>query len=327
MTLCMNFEDLSVHKHMLGDRLRCLRFRRALFDLIKPGSTVLDVGAGTGLLSIFAAQAGARIVYAVERTNIAELARTIVAENGFAECVQVIQEDIADVVLPEPVDVVVSEFLGGCGLEENMLPAVILARDRWLKPSGHLIPSRVAVWLAPAYDDLLESDVRFWNARPYGVDLSCLGARTLLQVQPCRYNVLPQHILCAPQQLWDVDLNSISHEVSLQSFDASVRFVFQQSGRCNALAAWFEADLSKDNVLSNNPSLDYTHWGRWVMPIGSTLSVVTGEEMYVHFTIQPEQVGRSTARWHVQVGDYAFTSEDSTNGTLRTATPSNCPLD
>lgn len=58
---------------------------RALFE----GKTVLDVGAGTGILSIFCAQAGASKVYAVEASRTAELARQLVGENHFSDTVEV----------------------------------------------------------------------------------------------------------------------------------------------------------------------------------------------------------------------------------------------
>ena len=108
--------------------------------VVRPGDIVLDVGAGSGILSVFAARAGAARVYAVERTTIAVLAQELAAANGVAEIVQVIHGDVMDVELPERVDVIVSEWLGGFGIDEGMLAPVIAARDRWLKPGGVMIP-------------------------------------------------------------------------------------------------------------------------------------------------------------------------------------------
>ena len=115
---------------------------------VRPGDIVLDVGAGSGILSVFAARAGAARVYAVEETSIAVLAQDLVAANGVAEIVHVIQGDVLDIDLPERVDVVVSEWLGGFGIDEGMLVPVITARDRWLKPGGVMIPHSVTAWAA-----------------------------------------------------------------------------------------------------------------------------------------------------------------------------------
>ena len=125
---------------MICDRVRTEAFRRAIGTVVRPGDVVLDVGAGTGILSLFAAKAGAARVYAVERTTVAVLAQELAAANGVAEIVQVIHGDVMDIELPERVDVIVSEWLGGFGIDEGMLVPVIAARDRWLKPGGVMIP-------------------------------------------------------------------------------------------------------------------------------------------------------------------------------------------
>ena len=68
--------------------------------MVRPGDIVLDVGAGTGILSLFAARAGAARVYAVEQTSIAVLAQQLAAANGFDEIIHVIQGDILDLEPP-----------------------------------------------------------------------------------------------------------------------------------------------------------------------------------------------------------------------------------
>ena len=131
---------------MICDRVRTDGFRRAIESVVRPGDVVLDVGAGTGILSLFAARAGAARVYAVERTTVAVMAQELAAANGAADTVRVIHGDIMDIELPERVDVIVSEWLGGFGIDEGMLAPVVAARDRWLKPGGVMIPSSVTAW-------------------------------------------------------------------------------------------------------------------------------------------------------------------------------------
>ncbi|MBA0719251.1 hypothetical protein Golax_006948 [Gossypium laxum] len=97
---------------------------------------VLDVGTGSGILAIWSAQAGARKVYAVEATKMSEHARTLVQANNLQDIVEVIEGSMEEVVLPEKVDVIISEWMGYFLLRESMFDSVICARDRWLKPSG-----------------------------------------------------------------------------------------------------------------------------------------------------------------------------------------------
>ncbi len=88
------YAEFEVHRSMIMDRIRTEAFRRAIDSSVRPGDVVLDVGAGSGILSVFAAKAGAARVYAVEQTTIAALAEELAAANGVADVVQVIQADI-----------------------------------------------------------------------------------------------------------------------------------------------------------------------------------------------------------------------------------------
>ena len=85
------YAEFEVHRTMICDRVRTGAFRRAIDAVVRPGDIVLDVGAGSGILSVFAARAGAARVYAVERTPAAVLAAGLAAANGVAEIVRVIQ--------------------------------------------------------------------------------------------------------------------------------------------------------------------------------------------------------------------------------------------
>ena len=149
---------------------------------MRPGDVVLDVGAGSGILSMFAARAGAARVYAVEQTSIAVLAQELVAANRLSDVIEVIQGDVMDIEPPGRVDVIVSEWLGGFGIDEGMLVPVIAARDRWLKPGGIMIPGSVTAWTALVHDRYLEETVEFLRTNPYGLDLEDLIEKTVNEI-------------------------------------------------------------------------------------------------------------------------------------------------
>ena len=176
------YAEFEVHRTMICDRVRTEAFRRAIDSVVRPGDIVLDVGAGSGILSVFAARAGAARVYAVERTTVAVLAQELAAANGVAEIVQVIHGDVMDVELPERVDVIVSEWLGGFGIDEGMLVPVIAARDRWLKPGGVMIPRSVTAWAALVHDRYLGETVEFLRDNPYGLRLDDLVEKTVNEI-------------------------------------------------------------------------------------------------------------------------------------------------
>lgn len=142
---------------MIQDEKRTDAYREAIENnkhLIKD-KIVIDVGAGTGILSIFAARAGAKHVYAVEFSETAQLTKKIIAENGFSDKITVIKkkiEDVTDKDIPCKADVLISEWMGFCLLYEGMLDSVLDARDRFLKPGGHIFPNKSRIHLA-AIDD------------------------------------------------------------------------------------------------------------------------------------------------------------------------------
>lgn len=96
---------------------------------------VLDVGAGSGILSFFAAQAGACRVYAVEASSMANHAQTLVTANGLDHIIKVIPGKIEELTLPEQVDVIVSEPMGYMLINERMLETYLHAK-KFLKPGG-----------------------------------------------------------------------------------------------------------------------------------------------------------------------------------------------
>ncbi|MGH9857876.1 MAG: 50S ribosomal protein L11 methyltransferase, partial [Acidobacteriota bacterium] len=166
-----DYKQLWIHRLMLSDLVRGEAYRKGIESVVTPDSIVLDMGAGSGILSFFAAAAGAKKVYAIERTSIVDLTRELAKANGFLNRIEIIQSDVLDINLTEKVDVLVSEWLGPFGVDENLLYPLLVTRDKWMKPEGKILPEVVTAWMAPAYDPVLDSDMFFWQSRPYGFNL------------------------------------------------------------------------------------------------------------------------------------------------------------
>lgn len=115
---------------------------------------VLDIGCGTGILSIFAARAGAKHVYAIDNAEIAEYAREIVKRNKFDSTITIIKGKVEEIELPvEKVDVIISEWMGYFLLYESMLDTVLYARDKWLVPGGLIMPDKFHINIV-GFEDL-----------------------------------------------------------------------------------------------------------------------------------------------------------------------------
>lgn len=75
---------LQHQQNMLQDYVRTGTYYASILDnrVDFEGQAVCDVGAGSGILSLFAAQAGARVVYAVEASGMAQYASQLAAANA-----------------------------------------------------------------------------------------------------------------------------------------------------------------------------------------------------------------------------------------------------
>jgi tRNA/tmRNA/rRNA uracil-C5-methylase (TrmA/RlmC/RlmD family) len=141
-----SYSHFYIHEEMLKDKVRTNAYRNAIEGNREDfrDKIVLDIGAGTGILSIFAARAGAKHVYAVENAEIAYFAREIIKKNGLEDKITILKGKMEEVVLPVPeVDIIISEWMGYFLLYESMLDSVLWARDKYLnKKTGKMLPDR-----------------------------------------------------------------------------------------------------------------------------------------------------------------------------------------
>ena len=170
----------SIHETMIKDRIRTDAYRDFIYDhkhLFKD-KVVLDVGCGTGILSMFCAKAGARLVLAVDNSNIIDKAREIVFNNDLQDVVKCMKGKIEEISLPVPeVDIIISEWMGYCLLYESMLDSVIYARDNYLVAGGLMVPSHASLRIAPLADsELKASHIDFWRD-VYGFDMTAMLER------------------------------------------------------------------------------------------------------------------------------------------------------
>ncbi|KAJ9149295.1 Ribosomal protein arginine N-methyltransferase rmt3 [Pleurostoma richardsiae] len=202
----------DIHETMLKDTVRTDAYRDFIYGNkhLFAGKVVLDIGCGTGILSMFCAKAGAKQVIAVDKSAIIDKARENIFNNGLDGTITCLRGRIEDVVLPvDKVDVIVSEWMGYCLLYEAMLPSVIWARDRYLRAGGILAPSHATICVAPAADPEYVADtVTFWRD-VYGFDMKAMleGIYTEARVQ-----TMPEAAVCGTATNIPLDLYTVRAE-------------------------------------------------------------------------------------------------------------------
>ena len=294
------YDGIEVHNLLVTDEARTGAFRESILATVKPGDTVLDVGAGSGILSLFAAQAGASRVYAIERAQgAAALARRVVAANGLTAVINIIEADAANALLPEKVDILVSEWLGVYGVDENMLAPVLIARDRWLKPGGSMIPSKVTAWIAPVSHEAAKQATAL-HSRPYGLDLSPLAPFSLEQAIWLPKAVREDDLRAEPQQLWETNCATTSALDAARPHAAELKFRLKGSG-VNGLVTWFSAEMPGAASLSTGPARPATHWGQFLFPIANAHGLAEGDELAIGFHNVPGGQFGSHHIWASQI--------------------------
>ncbi len=272
--------SIDSYGEMINDPVRMDAYAAALARTVEPGSVVLDIGTGTGIMAMLAVRHGARHVYAIEYNDAVQTAREIARANGMADRITFIQDLSTRTSLPEPADVMVSDLRGILPLYDHHIPAIIDARARLLRPGGRQIPQRdrLMVAIASAPDVYRESYDKPWLDNAYGLDLR--AARPLV-VNTWTKQRFPPESLVVPPQVWaELDYTTIaSPDVA-----GTVRWTVERAAVAHGLVLWFDTVLWGTLGFSNAPACPKAIYGTAFFPWTEALSLAPGDEVAVDLT-------------------------------------------
>uniref|UniRef100_A0A182Q3L4 Histone-arginine methyltransferase CARMER n=1 Tax=Anopheles farauti TaxID=69004 RepID=A0A182Q3L4_9DIPT len=260
---------LSQQQNMMQDFVRTSTYQRAIYNNAPDfqNKIVLDVGAGSGILSFFAVQAGAAKVYAVEASNMAQYAQQLVSSNNLADKIIVIAGKIEEIELPEHVDVIISEPMGYMLYNERMLETYLHGK-KWLKPDGKMYPSRGDLHVAPFTDEALYMEqynkANFWMQTEFhGVNLVAL--RDAAMKEYFRQPIVDTFDIriCMAKSIRHTTNFLTADEKDLHRIQIDVEFHVLETGTCHGLAFWFDVEFAgscSQIWLSTSPTEPLTHW-------------------------------------------------------------------
>jgi len=276
---------LHTHLKMLADRHRMATYKKGIFENIRPGDIVADIGTGTGILSFLALQAGAARVYAIESGDIIATARKVAADNGLMDKVVFINTDSREANLPEKVDVILTETFGGMGIDEGAIEMLADARNRFLKPGGRLLPASMNLWALPVQFDLRHplasitdpfDDLATDSLMELAVNTH-YGLRSA-DLEGCRP-------IGTPGQLFSWDFSScrpLEYPVEMQLPDMALT-----GGECEGVVLYPELLFPGQTSLTLFDGSHFvpTHWELVFFPIRASLKVDRGDNLSFHLTV------------------------------------------
>uniref|UniRef100_A0A0G4HJJ8 type I protein arginine methyltransferase n=1 Tax=Chromera velia CCMP2878 TaxID=1169474 RepID=A0A0G4HJJ8_9ALVE len=310
------YSKMEHQQNMLRDYVRTSMYKIAIEENASSdfeGKTVMDVGAGSGILSYFAALSGASRVYSVEASGAAGAIETVVSDNElFKDTIEVLNILVEHLEVTEAcsqgesrsegketkrkqrkqieskVDTLISEPIGVALFNERMVETYLTARDKFLKPNGTMLPSRASLSFAPFSDSTLYAELRrkveFWESASdfHGIDMTGLTERSLREVfrQPVCDYLDPLSILSDPLTR-GFDFRSLRAE-ELHSLLFEFDFEIRHTALVHGVAVWFDIFFeggSSSVGFSTAPGCPPTHWYQMRLLLTKPLAVNAGQRL------------------------------------------------
>jgi protein arginine N-methyltransferase 1 len=271
---------LASFGRFMSDRVRTSAYKRALQDVVNRNSVVLNIGAGTGLFALLAAQLGVRRVIAIEANDVIDLARRFARDNGLADHIDFIQALSTEVSLDEPADVIISDLHGVVPLFQHHIPTIVDARQRLLAPGGILIPHEDKLWAALArtpsyYNSHFD---RPWNRNEYGFDMT--AARDLLINDWQRVYLRPNQLASVPALVATLDYQTISDP----TVGATLSWTIDRRQTLHGFVIWFDAQLHGEHRFSNRPGEPKLIYGQAFFPFEHPVETLPGDTFTIRIT-------------------------------------------
>jgi len=229
-------------------------------------------------------EAGAKRVYAVEASQLADWTRQVVVSNGVTDKLIVMKGKIEELQIPEQIDIIVSEWMGTFLIFESMLESLLWTRNKYLKKNGLMVPSNANVYLVPvSMNDYYSKKVDFWK-KQYDVDFSVLipyAKQCAFEKPIIDHKVNEENVLSKPQKLKSFDLKWIPIDKPYQETSERFAFEIEKDGIFHGFCAYFDvefrgSDIHQVKILSTAPECKDTHWHQLLLMFDNPVEVKKG---------------------------------------------------
>ena len=266
----------SMQHLMLTDFYRTVSFRNAIDVAPLRGKTVLEIGAGTGILSIFAQAAGAKHVYAIEGSDLADVAREVVRENHLGSMITIIKGYSLEVELPERADLLISETLGHLAFDEGILETCHDAQRRLLKPGAAILPGSFTIMAAPVHAPEFATVSNYWESHPYGITMTPVAQLAKRMSYLSRFD--DDAFIAAPTMVFERTMG----EPPNYPLKGSSHISIQRDALAHGMALSFTSALGPYITLDSRAA---PSWQELFLPFNQPISLRTGNIVAFDFEV------------------------------------------
>ena len=284
--------DSDSHTLMLNDHIRMIAYEKAIKESVKPGMVVLDIGTGTGILTKWALDAGAKKVYGIEvNEKIIPLALKRIEEAGHSDKFKIFNGLSYNIKLPEQVDIIISELLGNLGDNEDMIPILKDVKKRFLKEDGIMLPKRVEVFVVPIDSKKAHSQIKNKICKSINNQHNLDNLLNKLGIKN-QFNLYYDVIISKSDYLSEPQL--VHKEFKFENYDKTEYqvkkiFIVKKAGLFTGFKGYFIAhlsdnitlDISGDDIKSRKTS---DCWKHSYLPIENPFKVKVGDHIELTYS-------------------------------------------
>mmetsp|Transcript_33360 Transcript_33360/g.48354 ORF Transcript_33360/g.48354 Transcript_33360/m.48354 type:complete len:453 (+) Transcript_33360:78-1436(+) len=294
--------DQNYHFQMLNDLPRNKAYHKALKKYVNKDTKVLDIGAGTMLLSMMASRLGAKQVIAIEKNEkMCKIGRNILIANNFTKNEIILICDLStNVVLGSygfisPANLLVSETLDSWVIEEGLSTSIADAKNRNLiTADAIIIPNRAIL-----YAQMVESKFSL----PNPAIIEGFNLETLRRFRPMDNSMVidarsaVSRILSKPAIAFEFDFQNDVSISTLEDYSV-IDFTVSKTGNFHAVIFWFDVFLTEDSSikLTNSPRSN-SHWGQMLHFMNHDLNVDVGDSFTLKAFHTDEKFFFSDTHW------------------------------